>query len=148
MLNGIVVDVIHVVLHVVIITDAVFPVSSLPDRFLLFPTPRARNCCSTNTGTPMGEIALEQTPSGGVVGIIHRECPYRVQMIGKDDIRVNDEWMPDIHIVEGAVNELDVINQTEDVLPFVRDDGKEIGSSGSSISAIFHDEPPIYAPPM
>lgn len=91
MLDRVVMDIIRVAGKVGLVAYLVLPISMLPDSLLAFPLSRRIGYPPECVGTMLGESGLDQAPAGREVGIVGRQSPDTVKMIGHDDNRIDVE---------------------------------------------------------
>ena len=77
MLDGVVMDVIDMLYKVALVAQHMLPVAMLPNVF--------QSCM-------LAEPRLDQSPARHEVGIVFRQSPDAMQVIGQDDDGVDSEW--------------------------------------------------------
>ncbi len=85
MFDGVVMDVIHMAGKVGLVAYPMFPISMLPDGLFAVLPSRCVGCVPECVGAMLGKSGLAQTPAGREVGIVGRQGPDAVEMIGHDD---------------------------------------------------------------
>ena len=78
MFQGIDVNVIHVTLEILFVSDRSLPKSSLPQCKLAVTVANERHTGSDQLAT---EAALDATPATGIIGVVQRQCEDRMQML-------------------------------------------------------------------
>jgi hypothetical protein len=89
MLDGVVVDVIEVIIHVRLIVDGVFPKTSLPHATATLTTARVGSDLlgAADIEPTPSEISFDPRPTQRVTIVTGRQSPDRVEMIGKQHNR-------------------------------------------------------------
>ena len=88
-LEGIVMNIIHVIGHIVAVFDKVFPEPSLPDAAPPFPFLGVGNFGFLESGGPiaLGEMSLNHAPARGKITVAVRHLPDTVQMVRQENHR-------------------------------------------------------------
>lgn len=108
-LARVVVDVVHMTGKILVVADAMFPETALPDAPfpLALAAARKRFC----TGQRAGKAALDQAPAEGVVGVLRWQCAQGVEVFREDDDGVDTPGMTSHHSAEAGAQQVDVIGE-------------------------------------
>ncbi len=104
-LDGIVVDVVDVMDHVVFVADRVLPEAFLPDASLPMAPPRRRNDnLAAAVGQPLlGEQHFDARPTHGEITVAFREFPDTVQMVRQQDDGCDLKRVLGLDLADGRV---------------------------------------------
>lgn len=122
-------DVVHVCAVIALVADRVFPEAVLPE----FATIARRR--SRFAGQSFGEAGFDGAPAAGIIGIVFRQGPDAVHVIGEDDPRVDVKRGAEANRADGGTEGLDLADQKVGaaVGQVYRE---EIGSSGDAVAAV------------
>lgn len=90
-LDRIPMDVIHVMDEILFVADAVFPKAALPNGLFTFVSVAGECGGASFGGNAGGERAFDVAPPHGKIGVVRRQCPHGVEVVGQDDDGVNPE---------------------------------------------------------
>ena len=81
-------NVVRVAGEIAFVTNQVLPEAPLPKMVFAAPILLERNAVANEVA---GKACLDRAPTAGIVGIVRRQGPHRVEMIGKNDDRLDDK---------------------------------------------------------
>ena len=121
MFNRIVVNVIHMSSPILFISQKMFPEASLPD-FLL--ATRGQRCIYSDC-----KITLDQSPAGREVGVVRRQLPDTMEMVGQNYHGIHDKGKVFHNLTEREPQPLKIIRQRQDLRAIVSDDREEVAAA-------------------
>ena len=138
MLDRVVMDVIRVAGKVGLVAYLVLPISMLPDSLLAFPLSRRIGYPPECVGTMLGESGLDQAPAGREVGIVGRQSPDTVKMIGHDDNRVDIERTRLANVSKGIAQRTNGFVRRQNGATTIRHEREEEGTARHDGASIVH----------
>lgn len=126
MLDRVPVNVIDVTAHVLVIANQMFPVATLPDA--PFTADDASSGSPLIPGQSTREARLDVRPAIGVVGIIVREAPDAVQVVGQDHDGQHFERPRRLRRPERCPQLIRMLHQ-QTTAAFQKIDGEEVGAA-------------------
>ena len=138
MFDGVVMDVIHMAGKVGLVAYPMFPISMLPDGLFAVLPSRCVGCVPECVGAMLGKSGLAQTPAGREVGIVGRQGPDAVEMIGHDDDGVDFKRARLADGSEGIAQNIDGFSRRQDWPAAFRHKGEEEGAAGNDGMSIMH----------
>lgn len=131
-------DIIYVLPPIPLIADQVLPISALPDRSLTFVLARLGSGVIPRSGPTSDEIALDQPPAGGVIGVAVRQAPDHVHVVRQDDSRLDLEGAPRLDHLNCPAQQSDRLLVGEDLPAVESDHGEEKAAAGGSDATVFY----------
>jgi hypothetical protein len=107
MLHRVVMNVIKMGGKIAFITNHVFPKSPLPDTTFTRALTAWRQAFANRN--PTDEGSFDQAPARGKIGIIWRQSPHAMQVIGQHDNRINPERSFLVNLAKGLAQQVNVI---------------------------------------
>jgi len=126
-------DVIHVPSPILFVSQKVLPETPLPDLFLAPFIHRPFDPCR--------KVIFDQPPSGGKIGIPGRKIPDAMEVTRKDHKCLHGKGKFFLDLIKCQLEAENMIRRGQNLLPFMRDDGEEIGASRLIETTIFAHKP-------
>jgi hypothetical protein len=127
-------NVVDMTREIVVITNSVFPITSLPDPALSFGSTALGNLFTRAEASREGRF--DQPPASGKVGITFRKSPDRVQMIRQHNHRVDRKRMTPPCFTKRNPQLLDTLCQ-QPKTPVRQVDGEKEAAPSTKVAAIF-----------
>lgn len=127
------VDVVHVGGVVGFVADGVFPEAVLPDAAVT--VAQAGGGAGFGVGKGFGEGDLDGAPTAGEVGVVFRQGPEAVYMVGQDHPGVDVEGATVQRRANGGAKSINV-NDKQVGAAVEQIDGEEIGSARDTVATI------------
>lgn len=106
MFDRVVMKVFHMILKILLVTNQMFPIPSLPDR--LFPLALARWAVLFRSFDGIsGEMAFNQPPARSEIVVTGWQRPNGVQVVRQDDQRVDAKRMVAYGVLKAGLQPLD-----------------------------------------
>jgi hypothetical protein len=128
-------DVVHVSLAIGFITNEMFPKPALPQSSFTPFGAAFRN--SLAFFKVAREISLNQTPTGGKIGIAGRQRQNAMQMIGQNHDGINAEGMLRPNLNESRTQQPDLVDQQPIPMTFRQINREKPSGSGDMEAAVF-----------
>lgn len=126
--------IVHVPAATVVVADLVFPEAALPESG--FAAPGAAQGLNIvvriMSGACLRRQALDQVPAQAVIGVIERQRPDAVQMLGEQYPGIDREWMIGTHALDGVTQCLPKSRIAKDRAPPVAHNREETRCAGNA----------------
>lgn len=133
MLDRVVMDVIDMSTEIIIVTNQMLPIASLPDTSL--PAGDAPFASPFIPGQTTRETCLDLRPAIGIVGITGRQTPHAMQVIGQHHDRQHIERPSRLFRPERGTQIVHPLHQ-QPATALQQIDGEEIGAAGHTDATI------------
>ena len=134
-------NIFNVLYEVAIISDLMFPKTSLPDRLFAFNKAGIRLTTLEFIMALPAEITLYLSPPHRKIGVVFRQGPNTMQMVGQQHKSVNGKGVPIDNMLKGFPRQLDIRIITQKSSPLVSHDSKEKSRSFCPRPQVLHDLP-------
>ena len=146
MADRVVMNVLHMPPKIMGITDLVFPEAALPDRPLILAPARGWRHIGRIAFASAAEIAFNQPPSQGKVGIPIRQGPDTMQVIGQQYKGIDTKRMGTHDPPHAVTQQLHIILAGQYLLPPERNHREKIAPTRSPGTPVTHCPTPSFSP--
>jgi hypothetical protein len=138
MFDRIEVDIMHVPFKILVITNPMFPKTTLPDcRFAMFVFRLIHPFLIVQPRFDLlGKVGFDQTPSFGKIGVIDRQLPDAMHVIGQQYPGLDVKGMLLLCCCNGVSQGMPVLRQGKEFAAPVSYHGKEVGRTFGIDAAI------------